>query len=93
MTATATTVDRRTLLAVACPWCGASPGEVCTVNDGGSQGQVRQRQGERRRVTTLAGGCHDARWRAAVGVPAPVLSQVVDLIPRHRRNAPVERPW
>lgn len=70
----ATAQERAALLAVACPWCHAAPGEVC---------ELRLRrpvpaQRSRLRVvrpptpTTLDAGCHDARWQAALGVSAQV---------------------
>lgn len=60
----ATSAQRQALLAVGCGHCGAAPRTECHTHDG-------------RPVTTLDGAAHDARWRRALGVPAPVLTAVV----------------
>lgn len=39
---------------VACPWCGAGPGEAC-----------RTRSPQRRRLSLAVTGCHPARLEAA----------------------------
>lgn len=81
----ATPEQRRALLAVACPWCRAGVGEPCGLRsreDTDTEGGRRTRPV--RRVTTLDGGCHDARWNAALGTAARVLPAVV--------AAKVERP-
>lgn len=98
----ATAEQRKALLAVACPWCGAGPGDVCTVprrNELDTEGGKRRTQGLR--VTTLDGGCHDDRWRRALGTTAPVIAAAVAA----RTHAPQtaqqellgaggrERPW
>lgn len=62
----ATSEQRQKLLAVACSWCNALPGQECRTH--------RQRP-----VTTLDGWSHDARWRAALGVSAPVIEEAVRL--------------
>lgn len=59
----ATLEQRRQLLAVPCPWCRAGVKQECTSNG--------------RPITTLDGGAHDARWRAALGVDAAVVSAAV----------------
>lgn len=51
------------LMAVACPWCRAAIKEECTTGPPGKQ----------RLITTLDGGCHDARWQVALGTSAPVV--------------------
>lgn len=66
----ATKEQRDRLLAVACPWCGASINEECTVASVRANRTVR-------RITTLDGGAHDARWQAALNRAAPVLGQAV----------------
>lgn len=66
----ATSDERRRLLAIPCPHCGAKPKEECFTR-GGRGGS------ERLRITTLDGGCHDARWRAALGYEAVVVSAAV----------------
>ncbi len=57
----ATTAEREQLLATACPWCSARPGEEC---HNGTKA--------RRPLRSLDGGCHDARWRRALGIEAQV---------------------
>lgn len=74
----ATREQRARLLAVSCPWCGSAPGEVCVLR---AAKRRDHEGGERRRrlpvITTLDGGCHDARWQKALGMPAPVLAAAV----------------
>lgn len=56
------------LLGVPCSWCGAREGERCRVRIG------------RRLIvapSTLDGESHDARWLAATGAPARVLTVAV----------------
>lgn len=71
----ATIEERQKLLAIMCPHCHAAAGEPCGVAGGplplDAEGGRRRRT--RRPVTTLDGGCHDARWQAALNRPAPVL--------------------
>jgi hypothetical protein len=92
----ATTEERRALLSVTCPWCGSRPNEECRV-----------RGARIRSVTVLDGGAHDARWRIALGRPAPVIGAPVRgrvLEPdEHQRGSvavmerpvevPEDRPW
>lgn len=75
----ATDEQRTALLAVPCSWCGARPGETCYVRVGGD---VLDSEGGKRRprfslLTTLDGGCHDARWRRALDQSAPVVTGAV----------------
>lgn len=94
----ATTEQRQALLSVTCPWCLAPVGELCTL-----RGRVRvDDQGAKRRpparqLTTLDGGCHDARWRKALGVEAPVIREAVletqAVAPRILVDAGDQRPW
>jgi hypothetical protein len=83
----ATVEQRRALLGITCSWCHAAPGEFCTRPDGhntrDSQDGLRRRAGLP--ISTLDGGCHDARWQAAGLGTAPVLTAVVDSL----RQAPV----
>lgn len=84
----ATLEERDQLLAVACTWCGAAPREECTVKG------LR----ELRVPSTLDGGCHDARWRAAMGREARVVPAAVDVRRPVEDTEPVlvgavERPW
>lgn len=83
----ATADQRNALLAITCTWCHAAPGEFCTRPDGhntrDSQDGLRRRSGLP--ISTLDGGCHDARWQAAGLGTAPVLTAVVDSL----RQAPV----
>lgn len=100
----ATSEQRTHLLAVACPWCKAAPGEVCTVA-GRVQGDPRTERGRRGRqagISTLDGGCHDARWQAAgLGAAAVVTERVAQLhnrgegqlVPAFAGAAPTDRPW
>lgn len=70
----ATIEERKALLAVPCPWCGAGSNSECVsasthnLPTGHTPRRVRHL-----RVTTLDGGCHDARWQAALGRGAKVL--------------------
>ena len=95
----ATTEQRQALLSVTCPWCLAPVGEVCTLR---GRVQVDSEGAKRRRtprvLTTLDGGCHDARWRKALGVEAPVIREAVletqAVAPSLLVGAgAVERPW
>lgn len=70
-----TEADREALLAIACAHCGAAPGERCSVPGARPSGEGRR--AARRAITTLEGGCHDRRWRDAVGRPAAVLAAEV----------------
>lgn len=66
------TVDERTaLMTVTCPHCGAGPLQACFTL-GRSHGRD-----VRLPITTLDGGSHDARWRAALGRSAPVIVERV----------------
>jgi hypothetical protein len=69
----ATSEQRQKLLGVACTWCNALPGQECHT--------FRNRP-----VTTLDGWSHDARWRTALGVSAPVIGAAV----ASRQGRPVE---
>jgi len=64
----ATKAQMDALLAVPCPWCGVPVGERCRVRIG-KQLVVAP--------TTLDGESHDARWLAATGSPARVLTGAV----------------
>lgn len=64
----ATKAQMDALLAVPCPWCGVPAGERCRVRIG-KQLVVAP--------TTLDGESHDARWLAATGSPARVLTGAV----------------
>jgi hypothetical protein len=68
----ATAEQRAALLRIECPWCGAGPGTPCRV-----RALMGRKRGGQNRISTLDGGCHDARWQAALGVSAPVLGDVV----------------
>ena len=93
MTGHATPEQRRTLLAIACPHCGARAGTVCFVPTGHGDHDARTRR-RAIPVRSLAAGCHDARWRAALNLPAPVVAEVVAAVPRRTgRVAVMERPW
>lgn len=59
----ATAAQRAALLAIPCPWCKAAPLEECTTGP----------PGRRQLITSLDGGCHDARWQKALGVAAAVV--------------------
>jgi hypothetical protein len=72
----ATPRERAALLAVPCPWCGAGPQSECVV-----RGLRNRRRGERG-PSSLDGHCHDARWQAALGRPAPVLVHRLDVLMR-----------
>ena len=94
----ATPEQRRTLLATACPWCHAQPGNVCTRGRGGKrdvEGGVRKQRPLL--VTTLDGGCHDARWQAAGLGTAPVVAERVRELHPVAAGPPVgpvaDRPW
>ena len=71
----ATTTEREALLAVSCPWCGVGPQTECM-----SQG---------RRLSSLDGGAHDARWRKALDQPAAVIRAAVAIT---RGDVEVEPP-
>lgn len=105
----ATIEQRQKLLGIPCPHCRAATGEACTAsvqpqNLDAEGGRRRQR---RRPLTVLDGGCHEARWQAALGIPAPVVSSAPRLAELRGRPAdpprevvagpaPVlvgERPW
>lgn len=89
----ATTTEMRALLAVACPWCNAKPGEKCVTRRGKTLVPI----------TTLDGESHDMRWQAATGRGAGVIQEAEVL--RQRRAlaakakgslaaaAKVPRPW
>lgn len=95
----ATHEERRALLAVTCPWCGAEPGAICFI-------PVRARTATERSkprqtaVRSLDGGCHNARWQAALSRDAKV---IVTALPETRSSRAagrepvaaggVERPW
>ena len=69
----ATRAEIDALLKVACPHCGAAPDEWCSVRDRTADKHRGTRRFRPIPVTTLDGGCHDARWRAAVGRSAAVI--------------------
>lgn len=74
----ATTEQRRALLSVTCSWCGAGVGEVCTLRIAQTvDAEGGQRRQAPRPLTTLDGGCHDARWQRAGLGPAPVIRGAV----------------
>lgn len=78
----ATKAQMTALLAVRCTWCGAQPGTRCQVRVRGRQNYV---------PSTLDGESHDARWQAALGMSAPVLTASVhDML---GLAASAERPW
>lgn len=88
----------RALLAVSCPWCHAAVNEPCSTMGHRRDGAEGPRRSDRRPIRTLDGGSHDARWRRALGEPAPVRREVVaeeHQVHRERQliGAPVERPW
>lgn len=94
----------RALLAVPCPWCHAAVGEVCSTSGTRSEGTEGPRRSDRRPIRTLDGGCHDARWKRALGREAAVRADVVAEAHGHGRRTPdpepqlvsagpVERPW
>lgn len=98
----ATRDELRKLLAVACPWCRAAVGELCSTAGTRSPEAVGPRRSDRRPIRTLDGGCHDARWQRALGREAAVLAEVVAAdrgVPRRRTEEPelvgaaVDRPW
>lgn len=74
----ATPRERAALLAVKCDWCGSGPGTECVIRG------LSRRRGDRG-PRTLDGRCHDARWMAALGRPAPVLADRIQ--PPERRAA------
>lgn len=80
------------LLAVLCPWCGAGPREMCSASSGGRKviGGQRRRRVE---LSTLDGGCHDARWRKALDAGAPVLAGAVEERRGRELVSSAERPW
>jgi hypothetical protein len=89
-----TTEQRTALLAVACPWCQAAPGEDCSVRRGrrrDTEGGVRKGQ----RAPLHSQVAHDSRWTAAglpgvVPVNADWLAERRATDPHTRRTA--ERP-
>lgn len=88
----ATVEERAALLATTCPHCHAATGELCSAPIGGRplDSQGGKRRALRAPITTLDGGCHDARWLAAVGRPAPVLQAVVaELHPHTSPSVPL----
>lgn len=92
----ATPEERRALLAVTCPHCGAAPQMMCFVPVGARTASERT-QARRVPIRTLDGGCHDARWRKALDREAAV---IVDALPPTRTGVRqpamaggVERPW
>ena len=98
----ATTDQRRALLAIPCSWCQAAPGEFCSRpapghNERDVEDGVRRKT--RLPISTLDGGCHDARWQAAGLGTAPVLGEVVaELVERPIPgrvpvSAGADRPW
>lgn len=104
VTMMATRDQLRALLAVACPWCGAAVQEPCSAPGSRSPYVEGPRRTDRRPIRTLDGGSHDARWRRALGEPAPVRAEVV--IEEHRPGQVVpvreaepelvgagDRPW
>lgn len=88
----ATTEERQALLAITCPWCQATAGEVCSMPAPGAhakrdtEGGVRQ--GQRIPISTLDAGCHDARWVAAGLGPAPVRAEAVAILQAPRGQEP-----
>lgn len=94
----ATAAQMRALLSVTCPHCGAGPHSYCYVKSGG----------QRKPITSLDGRSHEARWQAALGLPARVAegwqppprravrvsAQTRETVPvRRAEEAPDERPW
>jgi len=73
----ATHEQRAALLAVPCTWCGASPGEPCSVRRPSAPDEDGITRSRPRAVTTLDGGAHERRWQTALGVSAPVLAPAV----------------
>ena len=73
----ATRQDIDALLAVVCPHCGATTGEFCSVRDRRNDEQRGTRRFKPIPISTLDGGCHDARWRAALGRAASVIGAAV----------------
>lgn len=67
-----TSEERATLLSHVCPWCSATVGEECYVRETGHTLAHRRGTSARVPITTLDGGFHDARHRAALGRPARV---------------------
>src|SRR5262245_9114658 len=103
----ATQAEVKALLGVACPWCEAGIGVRCNVRSGGRTGSVRAVRAALT-LSTLDGGCHDARWQAALGLGARVIAEAVAEARRDpRKEQPVdleqpgsatatavlERPW
>lgn len=101
----ATAEQHKLLLSIPCPYCNVGPGVECYVREPEPMVWRRRRP---LRITTLDGGCHDARWRAAVGTDAPVLAEAVAAlvngedgdrrVKRASELAPatvavMERPW
>jgi hypothetical protein len=92
----ATKEQMAALLATACPWCGAAQGQRCKVRIGSRHVTV---------PTTLDGESHEARWQAALGLPAQVLSTQVaarfgwdekpqpEEVAMPGKVAVLERPW
>ncbi len=73
----ATHEERAALLAVACRWCSAKPGEECHAVTTGRAARTR-RHDVRRPLTTTDAGAHSLRWEDALGRTAPVLGAMVE---------------
>lgn len=99
-----TAEERKVLLSVPCPWCGAAEQEECYVREADVKHTKGTRRYSPRRITTLDGGAHDARWRIALSRPAGVVN--VESIPETRVRpgdadtaavvgavAVLDRPW
>lgn len=82
-----TSEERVALLAVRCNWCSATVGEDCYVPGTGHDRDRGTRRWAPRRITTLEGGFHDARWQTALSRPASVLTTAV---PRREPDRPVD---
>ena len=93
----ATEQQMQALLATACPWCGVPPGRKCEVRIGSRHVTV---------PSTLDGESHEARWQAALGLPARVMSeqlaarfgwdakpQTEEEVAMPGRVAVLEKPW
>jgi len=101
----ATPAEMAALLAVTCPWCQAAPGHKCQARTSGRTSTLATRLALT--LTTLDGGCHDARWQAALGRGAAVIADAVAEARRkpdtdETREVPtstatatavLERPW
>lgn len=71
----ATSQERRALLSITCPWCGTGPGAECVAASVHRLPPgMKPRRVRPARVRSLDGGCHDARWQAALGRGAKVLT-------------------